>query len=190
MHKYFDRKPTNWNIWEFLEECDEKTFQRKIEVYLLSLETIADTCLKTEKDPRYEMAQLGVVDGSDPELGTVDNSKNSEKKQKEAEKKSIVTKGSMTTNFRSVRSKIINQHQKLVDHGSSGVEEITVKRDVTLIESDIPDIVIYLFNEVEKITKKENENIVKEIERLSPEIIEKNNHHSNLVNKAILTIIF
>ncbi|CAB4388915.1 unnamed protein product [Rhizophagus irregularis] len=28
----------------------------------------------------------------------------------------------------------------------------------------------------EKITKKENENIVKEIERLSPEIIEKNNH--------------
>lgn len=58
MHKYFDRKPTNWNIWEFLEECDEKTFQRKIEVYLLSLETIADTCLKTEKDLRYEMAQL------------------------------------------------------------------------------------------------------------------------------------
>ncbi|UZO21196.1 uncharacterized protein OCT59_013595 [Rhizophagus irregularis] len=58
MHKYFDRNPTNWNIWEFLEECDEKTFQRKIEVYLLSLETIADTCLKTEKDPRYEMAQL------------------------------------------------------------------------------------------------------------------------------------
>ncbi|UZO21195.1 uncharacterized protein OCT59_013594 [Rhizophagus irregularis] len=55
-------------------------------------------------------------------------------------------------------------------------EEITVKRDVTLIESDIPDIVIYFFNEVEKITKKENENIVKEIERLSPEIIEKNNH--------------
>ncbi|CAB5384875.1 unnamed protein product [Rhizophagus irregularis] len=79
------------NIWEFLEECVEKTFQRKIEVYLLSLETIADTCLKTEKDPRYEMAQLLLdkhkVDRSDPELGygTVDNSKNSERKQKESD---------------------------------------------------------------------------------------------------------
>ncbi|CAG8622451.1 6607_t:CDS:2 [Ambispora leptoticha] len=46
-------------------------------------------------------------------------------------------------------------------------EEITESfgRDVILIESDIPDVEIYFFNEVEK-----------EIERLSPEIIEKNNH--------------
>ncbi|CAB4446819.1 unnamed protein product [Rhizophagus irregularis] len=116
---------------------------------------------------------------------TVDNSKNSEKKQKEAEKKSIVTKGSMTTNFRSVRS-VFEEHN------------LRPRRN-------IPDIVIYLFNEVEgrlvrfiKVlltnsfldNKKRKRKYVKEIERLSPEIIEKNNHHSNLVNKAILTIIF
>jgi len=57
VHKYFDRKPTKWNIREFLDECEEETFQRKIEVYLLSLETIADS-LKTEKGPRYDMARL------------------------------------------------------------------------------------------------------------------------------------
>ncbi|CAG8641629.1 886_t:CDS:2, partial [Paraglomus occultum] len=57
-------------------------------------------------------------------------------------------------------------------------EEITesFEREVTLIESDIPDVMIHFFNEVEKITNKENESIIKEIERLSPEIIEKNNH--------------
>ncbi|RIA80406.1 hypothetical protein C1645_866873 [Glomus cerebriforme] len=57
-------------------------------------------------------------------------------------------------------------------------EEITesFEREVTLIESDIPDVVTFFFNEVEKITKQENANIVKEIENLSPELIEKNNH--------------
>ncbi|CAG8612045.1 18201_t:CDS:2, partial [Acaulospora morrowiae] len=48
-------------------------------------------------------------------------------------------------------------------------EEITesFKNDVTLIESDIPDVVI---------TKKENNNAIKEIAKLSPEIIERNNN--------------
>ncbi|UZO19224.1 uncharacterized protein OCT59_010523 [Rhizophagus irregularis] len=57
-------------------------------------------------------------------------------------------------------------------------QEITesFEKEVTLIESDIPDVVTYFFNEVEKITKQENENIVREIENLSPELIEKNNH--------------
>ncbi|CAG8650676.1 12011_t:CDS:2, partial [Funneliformis mosseae] len=57
-------------------------------------------------------------------------------------------------------------------------EEITesFEREVTLIESDIPDVVTFFFNEVEKITKQKNANIVKEIENLSPELIEKNNH--------------
>ncbi|CAG8718338.1 4246_t:CDS:2, partial [Acaulospora morrowiae] len=56
-------------------------------------------------------------------------------------------------------------------------EEITesFEKDVTLIESDIPDAAIYFFDEVEKITSKEDEKIIEEIERLSPEIIEKNN---------------
>ncbi|CAI2183699.1 6157_t:CDS:10, partial [Funneliformis geosporum] len=56
VHKYFDRKPMKWNIREFLDECGEETFQRKIEVYLLSLETIADS-LESEKGPRYDMAK-------------------------------------------------------------------------------------------------------------------------------------
>ncbi|CAG8713669.1 10057_t:CDS:2, partial [Acaulospora morrowiae] len=56
-HKYFGRTPTKWNIHEFLEELQEKALQRKIEVYLLSLETMADN-LKTEKGPRYDMARL------------------------------------------------------------------------------------------------------------------------------------
>ncbi len=55
VHKYFDQKPTKWNIRDFLEQCDEKTFQRKIEVYLLSLETIVEA---EKKGPRCEMAQM------------------------------------------------------------------------------------------------------------------------------------
>ncbi|CAB4388916.1 unnamed protein product [Rhizophagus irregularis] len=88
-----ERKEDPRKYYTFLTDherlIDEELLRH--EVYLLSLETIADTCLKTEKDPRYEMAQLLLdkhkVDRSDPELGygTVDNSKNSERKQKESD---------------------------------------------------------------------------------------------------------
>ncbi|PKK73342.1 hypothetical protein RhiirC2_776160 [Rhizophagus irregularis] len=141
--------------------------------------------------------------------GTVDNSKNSERKQKESDdddfqpvpdrqqkrKKNLSLPKNTIYDQEEVRGMINNHVEAEENAGNSNDqfvewiedykptsktcrswEEITVKRDVTLIESDIPDIVIYFFNEVEKITKKENENIVKEIERLSPEIIEKNNH--------------
>ncbi|CAG8442808.1 21080_t:CDS:10 [Rhizophagus irregularis] len=148
--------------------------------------------------------------------GTVDNSKNSERKQKESDdddfqpvpdrqqkrKKNLSLPKNTIYDQEEVREMINNHVEAEENTGNSNDqfvewiedykptsktcrswvlrsgtnEEITVKRDVTLIESDIPDIVIYFFNEVEKITKKENENIVKEIERLSPEIIEKNNH--------------
>ncbi|CAI2163207.1 1021_t:CDS:2 [Funneliformis geosporum] len=67
-----------------------------------------------------------------------------------------------------------------------------LNEEVTLIESDIPDVVTFFFNEVEKITKQENANIVKEIENLSPELIEKNNHveltkEEKDIRRAIIT---
>ncbi|RUP47446.1 hypothetical protein BC936DRAFT_145725 [Jimgerdemannia flammicorona] len=42
MDEYFDRKSFDWNILDYLDESTQNTFDRKIEVYLLSLETIAD----------------------------------------------------------------------------------------------------------------------------------------------------
>ncbi|CAI2181732.1 18928_t:CDS:2, partial [Funneliformis geosporum] len=55
-------------------------------------------------------------------------------------------------------------------------KEITesFEKDVKLVESDIPDVAMYFFNEVEKITKNEDENIVDAIDKLTPEIIESN----------------
>jgi hypothetical protein len=40
IHTYFERTYTEWNIRGFLDECKEKHFKRKIEVYCLSLESI------------------------------------------------------------------------------------------------------------------------------------------------------
>ncbi|CAG8755006.1 6875_t:CDS:2 [Dentiscutata erythropus] len=42
-HEYFKRKWSEWNIQDFLDECNLKTFGQKIEEYLLSLEVIANT---------------------------------------------------------------------------------------------------------------------------------------------------
>ena len=42
IHDYFKRKYTEWDIVEFLEQCDLDTFGKKIECYLVSLEKIAD----------------------------------------------------------------------------------------------------------------------------------------------------
>ncbi|CAG8617776.1 8595_t:CDS:2, partial [Diversispora eburnea] len=55
-------------------------------------------------------------------------------------------------------------------------EEIneSFKKDVKLDESDIPNVVEYFFDEVEKITKKDDEYIINAIDGLTPEMIEKN----------------
>ncbi|CAG8740619.1 25376_t:CDS:2, partial [Dentiscutata erythropus] len=47
-------------------------------------------------------------------------------------------------------------------------------KEVKLIESDFLDVVEYFFDEVEKITKKEDKDIINAIDRLTPEIIETN----------------
>ncbi|CAG8726880.1 2508_t:CDS:2, partial [Racocetra fulgida] len=46
--------------------------------------------------------------------------------------------------------------------------------EVKLIESDFLDVVEYFFDEVEKITKKDEKDIINAIDRLTPEIIEAN----------------
>ncbi|CAG8438116.1 6721_t:CDS:10 [Acaulospora morrowiae] len=46
--------------------------------------------------------------------------------------------------------------------------------EVKLIESDLLDVVEYFFDEVEKITKKDDKDIINAIDRLTPEIIEMN----------------
>ncbi|CAG8527778.1 7277_t:CDS:2, partial [Cetraspora pellucida] len=48
-----ESKSSSWNIVDFLEECDLEPYRKKIEEYLLSLETI----VKMEKDQRRENAQ-------------------------------------------------------------------------------------------------------------------------------------
>ena len=53
VHKYFSRKSSDWNIIDFLEECDLEPCRRKIQEYLLSLETISNM----EKGQRRETAQ-------------------------------------------------------------------------------------------------------------------------------------
>ncbi|GBB99867.1 hypothetical protein RclHR1_03660014 [Rhizophagus clarus] len=40
IHEYFKRKSADWNIRDFLEECNEARFQTKIDKYLKSLDTI------------------------------------------------------------------------------------------------------------------------------------------------------
>ncbi|CAG8631064.1 12707_t:CDS:10, partial [Dentiscutata heterogama] len=53
VHKYFERKASEWNIVGFLNECEIEPFERKIECYITSLEYIANS----EKNRRGEMAQ-------------------------------------------------------------------------------------------------------------------------------------
>ena len=52
VHKYFERKASDWNIRGFLDECEEKHFKRKIEVYCLSLENII------KRNQEHDKAQL------------------------------------------------------------------------------------------------------------------------------------
>ena len=53
MNEYFKRKSSEWNISDFLEECGIEEFKQKIEVYLISLKTIANT----HQDKRSKRAQ-------------------------------------------------------------------------------------------------------------------------------------
>ncbi|CAG8530336.1 6305_t:CDS:2, partial [Acaulospora colombiana] len=55
-------------------------------------------------------------------------------------------------------------------------EEIneSFKKEVKLVQSDIPDVVEYFFDEVEKVSKKNEEYIINAIDDLTPEMIEKN----------------
>ncbi|CAB4390674.1 unnamed protein product [Rhizophagus irregularis] len=41
MHYYFNRRPSNWNINDFLNECNLKTTRAKLGLYIKCLETIA-----------------------------------------------------------------------------------------------------------------------------------------------------
>ncbi|GBB96861.1 hypothetical protein RclHR1_28560003 [Rhizophagus clarus] len=43
IHKYFERKTSEWNIIGFLGECNIEPFRKKIKCYLLSLESIPNT---------------------------------------------------------------------------------------------------------------------------------------------------
>ncbi|CAJ0871549.1 20541_t:CDS:10, partial [Entrophospora sp. SA101] len=51
---------------------------------------------------------------------------------------------------------------------------LNFKKEVKLVESDIPDVVEYFFDEVEKVSKKNDEYIINAIDDLTPEMIEKN----------------
>ncbi|CAG8785860.1 3840_t:CDS:2, partial [Cetraspora pellucida] len=53
VHKYFERKASEWNIVGFLNECEIEPFERKIESYITSLEHIANN----EKNRWREVAQ-------------------------------------------------------------------------------------------------------------------------------------
>ncbi|RUS27053.1 LOW QUALITY PROTEIN: hypothetical protein BC938DRAFT_483770 [Jimgerdemannia flammicorona] len=53
VHKYFERKPSEWNVLGFLEECDREPFQTMITRYLTSLEIIS----QTERGRKQERAK-------------------------------------------------------------------------------------------------------------------------------------
>ncbi|CAI2177529.1 19352_t:CDS:2 [Funneliformis geosporum] len=42
VHKYFDHKSSEWNILEFLNECEVESFDRKIYCYIKDLEDISN----------------------------------------------------------------------------------------------------------------------------------------------------
>lgn len=54
IHEYFDKKSADWNIMGFLDECTEKSYQLKINLYLKSLENI----INNEQGSREKKAQL------------------------------------------------------------------------------------------------------------------------------------
>ena len=55
--KYFDRKASEWNILDFLNECEAEPFDLQIHRYIKSLEKIASDS-ERESDCRSETAQI------------------------------------------------------------------------------------------------------------------------------------
>jgi hypothetical protein len=66
IHEYFSRKSSEWNIIDFLEECDDDDFQKKIDKYLRSLDTIADN----EQGRRREKAVFLLKRYREPNLNS------------------------------------------------------------------------------------------------------------------------
>ena len=56
LHKYFKRKPSEWCVTGFLDECKTESFDRKIDQYLRCLNAIIDC--KYERNKRQEKAML------------------------------------------------------------------------------------------------------------------------------------
>jgi hypothetical protein len=42
IHEYFKKKPKDWSIIDFLEECDTEPFDAKVDRYTKGLEKIAN----------------------------------------------------------------------------------------------------------------------------------------------------
>ena len=55
--KYFNKKASEWNILDFLNECEAEQFDLKIHRYIKSLEKIASDS-ERESDCRSETAQI------------------------------------------------------------------------------------------------------------------------------------
>ncbi|CAI2188270.1 16942_t:CDS:10, partial [Funneliformis geosporum] len=55
INKYFERKPSNWDILDFLDECDQEPISQRVGFYLSSLETIVKT--EEEENQRKVRAQ-------------------------------------------------------------------------------------------------------------------------------------
>ncbi|RUP23308.1 hypothetical protein BC936DRAFT_139020 [Jimgerdemannia flammicorona] len=53
IHEYFNRRPAQWCILGFLNECDMEPFERKMDEYLKSLSNIIDC----EQGIRHERAK-------------------------------------------------------------------------------------------------------------------------------------
>ena len=67
-NKYFGRKTSDWNILEFLKECEEEPFDLKIDCYIKSLENISnregDNCRREKAQAlldRYKKASIEIL---------------------------------------------------------------------------------------------------------------------------------
>ncbi|CAG8728163.1 15536_t:CDS:10, partial [Funneliformis caledonium] len=63
MSEYFNRKPENWSILDFLNECDLEPFDRKIDFYIKSLRAIADSDQDSLKESGVTGGLLGRLTG-------------------------------------------------------------------------------------------------------------------------------
>ncbi len=52
IHEYFNRRCEEWGILDFLTECEEQHFKRKIDVYVKSLKNIMGSNMRKTKRER------------------------------------------------------------------------------------------------------------------------------------------